>query len=146
MALYITGVAANGSCFVDQNGNPRLMVNEDGWNIMFEAGRYSGDYQADLEAYFAARSAQGYTSAEMCLFGCDDGSGTMIYADGRDWDGTWPFNTTNDPSSGMNETFWAKRDFLFATAASYGMSLVPTVTGPVGAAYQPTHNPSWDLD
>lgn len=141
MALYITGVNSDGTYFIDQNGNPRMFVGEDCWFMLINAGRWGGTYQTDIDGYMAARAAQGYTAVETCAYSNDDGSHTMVYGDSRDWDGTWPFNSTTDPSSGLNETFWVRRDYLFASGAAHGITPVLSMCSLVGTSA--LLNPCW---
>lgn len=121
----IVGASADGTHFVDQHGQPRLLVGEDNWAVLANGGAWnSGDYQSAWNTYFTQRAAQGYNAVEVvwCSFPQPDAS--FINNDGRDWDGTWPFATTMDPTTAPVSTFWARRDAFFATAARYGFTVV----------------------
>lgn len=125
----ISGISPDGLSFVDQYGTRKFFVNEDVWGLIANSGRWtSGNYQYELAQYCATRSAQGYNCFEVEIFSNNDPGDAFVYTDGRDWDGTWPFNSTQDPSSGFNPTFWARRDYMFAIAAQYGMAVQCNLT------------------
>lgn len=129
MALYITGISADGTYFVDQNNNPRLMCGEDIWALVVNGGRWGGTCQTDIDDYLSARGGQGYNTAEVLAYSDPDANMSFVHTDGRDWDGLWPFISTNDPSSGLNNAFWVKRDYLLTSAATYGFTVVMNITG-----------------
>ena len=76
------------------------------------------------------RSAQGYNLVETSLFSANFNNNAYVNATGQDWDGTWPFTTTSNPSSGLNSTFWARRDYMFSSAAAHGFTVCVSITGP----------------
>lgn len=129
--LFITGAAADGTHFVDQNGNPRLLVNDNIWAILPNSGRWSsGDWQGTLNTYLTDRAAQGYTAVK-ASFSSWPGVGTDWVSgreNGPDWDGTYPFTSTTDPSSGFNETFWARRDYFISAARTRGLVTILNIT------------------
>ena len=133
--LYISGLGTTASpmgCFVDQSGDPMLYVGEDNWSLMCYAGQWTGgNYEADIDAYFAVRAAQGYNAVEVSMFSCpqpDLWSGAPT--DGSDADGTYPFASKTDPSSGFNNAFWIKRDYLLTSALAHGFVVQFNVTTP----------------
>lgn len=140
MALYITGLGTSSSVmgyFADQNGSPRFWAGEDLWGLIASAGQNAltgvyaaGNWQAALDTYFSQRAAQGYNVVETSLFSSAFNNNGFTFTTGQDWDGTWPFTSTNDPSSGLNSTFWARRDYMFSSAASNGFTVVVSVSGP----------------
>jgi hypothetical protein len=130
---YITGASSDGTYFTDQYGKPFPFLGEDVWGVICNAGQWNGgDIHGDITNYLSTRSAQGYNAAEVAAFSTPALIG-FTHTDSRDWDGTWPFTSTNDPSSGLNSTFWAKRDFFINTALAYGITVVISVTGPMGS-------------
>ncbi len=125
MALYITGASSDGTYFTDQNGQPRLLVGEDIWDIIINAGEWNGgNYQADIDAYTASRAAQGYTAAEVEMFSTNAPNSTYVFDDGRDNEGSWPFNGSTDPTTTPNATFWARRDYFLSSCAAQGITVV----------------------
>ena len=129
---YIAGVHSSGKYFTDEHGQPILFACEDNWSLVVSAGRWtSGAWQADISAYLASRAAQGYNAVEVSAFSVPSLTGAA-FTDSRDYDGAWPFNSTNDPSSGLNGAFWGKRDFLVDQALTAGITPVISLTGPMG--------------
>ena len=126
---FVAGASANGNHFVDQFGDPILFVGEDLWCLAANAGAW-GNYQTALDTYFTQRSAQGYNLVETSLFSANFNNNAYVNATGQDWDGTWPFTTTSNPSSGLNSTFWARRDYMFSSAAAHGFTVCVSITGP----------------
>jgi Protein of unknown function (DUF4038) len=122
----ITTLAGSGAAgyFADQNGKPRLGLADNPWGLIPNAGRWSGGWQSTLDAYFSARGAQGFTAVYLDPYGNTVNGGA--FADGRTWDGVYPFNSgsTNDPSSGLNDAFFARVDYAIASAATYGIAVL----------------------
>ena len=128
---YITAISADNTYFLDNQGNPRLFVGEDCWYILPNAGRWNaGAWQSTFDTYLSQRAAQGYTAVEVSVFGDNNPNASLTYTDGRDWDGTYPFSSTNNPSTAMNSTFWARRDYFFTQAAANGITVVCNLTTP----------------
>ena len=125
MVAYITGLGGTGAgYFADQDGQPRLLLGDEAWGLLANAGAWnSGDWQGTISAYLAARAGQGFTTmiTSALSFG---GDGACVHTDGNDWDNLAPWVSAGDPSSGLNETFWARRDYLITTAASYGITVI----------------------
>lgn len=145
VALYITGVSADGTYFVDQNSNPRMLISEDIWALPPQAGvSNGGNWQGAFDTYFAQRAAQGYTGAEVCLISSGDLNVNCTYFTGQDWDGEWPFAGSNDPTTTPNETFWTRRDYMFDSAQAHGITMIPNFPG-VGdtSACRPWSNAQW---
>jgi Protein of unknown function (DUF4038) len=129
---YITGASADGTYLVDQNGQPKLLVNESVWGMPPNAvasWSFSGNYQTTFDTYFSDRAAQGNTTAEVSLLSCGDPNEAFIYTTGQDADGAWPFNGNNDPTTTPNSTFWARRDYMFTSAQSNGITVVCNFPG-----------------
>ena len=112
----------------------QLFVGDNAWGLLLNAGRWNGgNWKATIDSYLSARQAQGFTGVEISAMSWLEPTGRpnpWVYADGRDWDGVYPFNSTMNPSSGLNSTFWARRDYLVAQAASRGIDVVMNVTTP----------------
>jgi hypothetical protein len=122
---FITGASSDGTYFTDQYGQPRLFVGEDIWDIIINAGRWNGgNYQADIDAYTASRAAQGYNAAEVEVFSTNAPGSSYVFTDGRDCDGSWPFNGSTDPATTPNATFWARRDYFLSSCAAQGITVV----------------------
>jgi hypothetical protein len=125
--LFITGVAADGTHFVDQFGQPRMIVNEDNWALLANGGAW-GSYLTVWADYFTARRAQGYNAVEVTWCSFAQPNASFVFNDGRDWDGTYPFATQMDPTTAATATFWQRRDEFFAMAAAYGFTVVCNLT------------------
>jgi hypothetical protein len=121
---YITGLGGTGAgYFADQNGQPRLLLGDEAWGLLANAGAWSGgDWQGTISSYLSARAGQGFTS--MITSAVSFAGAACVNTDGSDWDGTGPWVTASNPSSGLNETFWARRDYLINTAASYDITVI----------------------
>ena len=133
---YIAGLGGSGynSYFTDQFGQPKLMLLEQAWALPWNAGRWSGSGggatpAADYASYFAARSAQGYTSWFGIAWGNSHVDSTAL-SGGRTWDGVYPLNINGTPGAivtgsetvTLNNSFWSRIDTFFATAAQYGVN------------------------
>lgn len=119
----IVGVASAGTHFVDQNGNPRLFINDNVWCLLPNGGAWSS-YQSTFDTYFQQRAAQGYTAVEVVWCSMPAVSPGLVFTDGRDDDGNYPFSTSTNPSTSPNATFWARRDYFFQSAARNGITVV----------------------
>jgi len=129
---FVAGLAGTGynSYFVDQAGNPRLMVIEQCWSMPFNAGRWnSGNWQSDFTAYFSNRAAQGYTAWYGLAWGSVHNDPTAL-SGGRSWDGVYPLKINGTPGAiatgaetvTLNTPFWDRIDAMFATARQYGIA------------------------
>jgi hypothetical protein len=122
---YITSLAGSGAAgyFADGNGNPRLGLADNPWGLIPNAGRWSGTWQSTLDDYFSARGAQGFTAIYLDPYGNTENGGA--FNDGRTWDGVYPFNSgsSNDPSSGLNDTFFQRVDYALTSAAANDITL-----------------------
>lgn len=128
---YIVGKSVDGTHFVDQNGDPRLFVGADDWNLLAGGGAWnSGNYQSTFDTYFAQRAAQGYTAVEVSWCSYLNTLSALPHTDGSDWDAVFPFSTSMNPSTTPNSTFWARRDYFFTSAAANGITVVMNVTTP----------------
>jgi Protein of unknown function (DUF4038) len=140
---YIAGISANGRYWIDDSGNPRLFACENVWNLPGAAGQWnSGDYQSTYDSYLNQRAGQGYTATHVSFCSVDDPGNTFNYVDGRDWDGVYPFASTLNPSTGFNEPFWVRRDYMINSARAQGMTIVMNITTP-GAGKAGTVNENW---
>ena len=130
---YITGLGGTvgGGYFADQDGQPRLVIGDDCWSILPNGGAWnSGAWQSTFDTYLTQRAAQGYTLVEVSLFSYPQSGTSFTYSDGADWDHAYPFTTTTNPLTAVNETFWARRDYFLASAAAKGITAVINVTTP----------------
>jgi len=132
----ITAVSSDGTYLTDQYGNPRLFAGEDIWSIVANAGRWnSGNYQSTFDTYFSQRAAQGYTAAEVSLVASQDPNDNWPATTYADWDGALPFSGATggfagvDPLTTPNSTFWARRDYMFSSAARNGITVVANFPG-----------------
>lgn len=121
---YITGLSGNSAgYFTDNLGSPRMYFADIPWGLPANAGRWnSGNYQADYDAYFAARAAQGYTAAVMHPWGhahtgCNNSTGNT-------WDGVSPWTTI----PALNNTFWTRLDYAFSSALANGITIFLDLT------------------
>jgi hypothetical protein len=128
----VTGLGGSGynSWFTDQFGSPRLMVIEQAWSLPYNAGRWnSGNWRSDMDAYFTTRARQGYTAWYGVAWGQQHQEPTSLTG-GRTWDGVYPLNINGTPGAiatgaetvTLNNTFWQRIDYLFATARAQGIA------------------------
>ena len=120
---YITQIIGTGAAgyFADQYNNPRLLLSDTVWNMIPNAGNAGyGTWQEEIDFYCDSRGAQGFTAMETCVF-ADSSNGTS-YSQGATWDGVNPWVSGGDPTTGFNETFWARVDYLIAACARNGMA------------------------
>lgn len=129
---YITGVSASGSSqaghFTDNTGQPRLWVSTETWGLIVNAGAWTSggspaDWQTEMSNFLSARAAQGFTMVMTDPIWTESSNTTS--SNGNTWDGVTPFTGgSTDPSTAtLNSAFWARVDYLLATAASYGISI-----------------------
>jgi len=110
-----------GQYFADQSGKPILYMQDVPWGLIGNAGRYNGgNWQADIDAYMSARGSQGFTTIRVHIFGTTKTGG--INDNGDTWDGVHPFVTGTDPTSGFNNTYWARVDYMVNSASAQGMT------------------------
>jgi Protein of unknown function (DUF4038)/Putative collagen-binding domain of a collagenase len=127
---YITGLGGvpGPGYFTDAAGTPVLMLADEVWALIANAGRWNGgDWQADMAGYLNLRAGQGFNAIYTEPFGsvhigAPDDSGST-------WDGVPPFITGTDPSSGLNGPFWSRVDYLLAEAAAHDMTVFLNVSG-----------------
>jgi hypothetical protein len=132
---YIAGLGGGtgtAGYFTDQYGNPRILWLEMAWGLPGNAGRWnSGNWQSDMDAYFAARASQGYTGwwgVPWINTIIDPGA---VHADGRTWDGIYPLTVNGTPGSiatgsetlGLNGSFWARTDYMVSSALRNGITV-----------------------
>lgn len=114
--------------FHDQYGNPRVVLGDAPWAITGNAGRWNGgDWKADYATYLANRAGQGFTVIYTKLLSSTQDGG--VYDNGSTWDGVNPFNTTDDPSSGMNEAYWERIDYMIDSAQNEGITMFLNIVG-----------------
>ena len=116
--------------FADQFGNPRILRLEQAWALPWNAGRWnSGNWQADMDGYMSARGTQGMTA----WFGTawsDNHVDSTALSGGRTWDGIYPIVvngtpgkiTTGSETITLNNPFWTRVDYLFASAKNNGIA------------------------
>jgi len=129
---YITGLGGipGAGWFTDQTGKPRLHVSSETWGLFCNAGKWSsGNWQSDFDTFFAYRAAQGLTVCKTTITAADDGA--PYPTTGATWDNVPPFVTGNNPSSGLNPTFWTRVDYLMTSARNNGI----TIGWVIGDAY-----------
>ena len=126
-SLYITGLGGSGAgYFRDQNGTPRMWVGDEVWALLTNAGRWnSGNYQSTFDTYFAARAAQGFTVCYSDMFNSTFIGGAT---NGQMWNGQTPF-TSNNPSSGLNNSYWQVIDYALNSALNHGITLALSFGG-----------------
>jgi len=119
----ITGTGGTGAgYFRDQNGNPRFLLGDEAWGLLANAGAWSGgNWQSTIGSYLAARAAQGFTS--MVVSALSFAGAACVNTNGNDWDNVTPWVSGGDPSTGLNNAFWARRDYLLITAAGLGITV-----------------------
>jgi len=129
-ASYIAQFSGDGTYFLDQNGQPIFVVNDAIWCLLINAGRWSsGNWQSEISTYMASRAAQGYNLAEITAFSYPaTGVWDFVYTDGRLWDGTWPFTTQMNPTTGMNNTYWQRLDYIIDQGAANGITVTFNAT------------------
>jgi hypothetical protein len=129
--LVITGLAGGGTgYFADQNGSPRFLLGDNPWGLIPNAGRWAGTYQTDIDTYCNARGGQGFTAIYLDPLGNSENGGA--FADGRTWDGVFPFTVNGTAATtagvagsaaiGLNSTFWARVDYFLTACARNGMT------------------------
>ena len=121
---YIAGLAGGtAGYFVDQSGAPRLYFATVPWGMPANAGRWnSGNWQLDFDTYFADIAGQGMTAAEMHPWGhSHTGCNNTL---GNTWDSVSPWTTI--PT--LNNTFWARIDYLLAAALRNGITVFLNLT------------------
>lgn len=126
MTSYITGLSGNGQYFVDNNGQPKLMVIDNPWALIANGGEWTaggapGNYETEMGGYLSSRASQGFTGLYLSALGCLDIGGS--YQNGNTWDNVPPFTGGGNPSAGLNSTYWTRVDYLITTAESYGLTV-----------------------
>ena len=125
----ITGLAGGGTgYFTDQYGNPKLLLADNPWALIPNAGRWGGTYQTDIDGYCNARGTQGFTAIYLDPLGNTENNG--VFADGRTYDGVYPFTANGTPGDvttsgqvlGLNNPFWLRVDYFIAGCARNGMT------------------------
>ena len=128
---FIAGVSASASTqagyFTDQHSNPRLWVCDQMYGLVGNAGRWNGSgggtYQQDYDSYCSERAAQGVTAVLVELVSSLPDGG--VYDNGNTWDNVPPFNTGQDPASGLNPAYWTRFDYLLNSALKNGLTVFP---------------------
>ncbi len=132
---YITGLKSTSgtSYFVDNNGNPKLLLAENPWALLPQAGIWAA-WQTEYDNYLSTRASQGFNGVYVSPYGCALNSCT--FSDGRNHAGAYPFSSgaSNDPSSGLNNAFWAQIDYFFSSALTNGITVLMNIgyTGGTG--------------
>jgi uncharacterized protein DUF4038 len=123
--LYISQIIGTGrlAYFADQSGSPKLGLADNPWGIIPNAGRWGGTYQTDIDGYFNARGAQGFTVIYLDPLGNTENGGA--FGNGNTWDGVAPF-VGGDPGV-LNNTFWTRVDYALAAASRNGITIALNV-------------------
>jgi len=115
--------------FTDQYGNPKLWVCAQPWGLVTNAGRYAGTtggtWQQDIDRFIATRAAQGCTAILVYPIQNTDNGG--VFDNGNTWDNVPPFNTGQDPASGLNNTYWTRIDYMLTSAQNAGLAQVVNI-------------------
>lgn len=115
---FVTGIS--GLHFVDQDGQPILVKGDTVWAFPVNAGRRNGgDWQADIDAYMAARGSQGYNAVYMALLGSVQNNGPSDT--GANENGDLPF-VGGDPAT-FNEAYWQRVDYILSSAEAQGITV-----------------------
>ena len=138
---YIAGLAGGGTgWFTDNLGFPRLLLADNPWSLIPNAGRWSGSgggatYQADIDNYCNARGTQGFTAIYLDPLGNTENSGA--FADGRTFDGVYPFTVngtagstaslTGSETIALNGTFWTRVDYFLTACLRNGITAMLNV-------------------
>jgi hypothetical protein len=119
---YVHAVSGTGTgYFVDQNGNPKLILGDECWGLFTNAGRYyaGNSWQNEITEFLSTRHNQGFNVVYLAPFGHTQYNG--VNDDGRTWDGLTPWQSQTIGT--LNEPFWQRWDYLVTTAASYGITV-----------------------
>lgn len=119
----ITGITGTGTgqYFVDQQSQPIMLKGDTVWGLLMNAGVTAGTtWQQDLDNYVARRSGQGFNAVLLVLVGSAHYGG--INADGRTQDSVQPFTSVSPVT--LNNTYFARADYLLASAAAQGMTVI----------------------
>jgi Protein of unknown function (DUF4038) len=146
---FVSAIAGSGynAWFTDQYGVPKPLILEMAFALPWNAGRWnSGNWQSDYDTYFNARGAQGHTAWYGTAWSNLHVDGTLPTG-GRTWDSIYPLNVNGTPGAiatgsetiTLNNSFWTRIDYLFASAMrngitcflNLGMSYDFTVTGAI---------------
>ena len=119
---FLTSIQGSGTgqYFADQNSNPYLVRWDSVWGLITQAGSAGGSvtWETDMSSYCSARSAEGFNGFITTPTSSSQVTGTA--ANGDTWDGVAPFTSPGV----LNNTFWDRVDYLLATAAGYGMTVL----------------------
>lgn len=128
---FITGLGGTGAgYFADQLGRPRMVLGDAVWGLPGNVGRWSsGAWQSDYDTYFATRGSQGFTVAYCKPMGTVQ-SGN-IDNNGGTFDGLFPFQggAGANPSTGLTSSYWARIDYMLASAANQGITIFLNAIG-----------------
>lgn len=123
---FITGTAGagTGQYFTDGNGQPILFRGDTCWGLILQAGASGGaaTWQSDIDGYLTARASQGFNCTYVAAPGNTQYSNAGTNVNGNTWDGVAPF-TGGNPGT-LNETYWARVDYLLASAAARGITVM----------------------
>jgi hypothetical protein len=129
---YITGLAGvpGAGYFVDERGNPRMVLGDAVWGLPGNAGRWSsGNWQGDFDTYVSTRAGQGFSVIYTKPMGTTQNGG--INDDGRVFDGLFPFQggTLANPSTGLTAAYWARIDYFLNSALAQGLTVFLNAIG-----------------
>ena len=127
----ITGLAGGATgYFTDQNGSPRLAWGDAAWALTGNVGRWSsGAWQSDYDTYLATRAGQGCTAIYTKPMGTTQCG--CLNDNGSQYDGLLPFQggSLANPSTGLTSAYWARIDYLLASAAAQGITIFLNAIG-----------------
>jgi hypothetical protein len=120
---FVTAIAGTGtgSYFVDQYGAPILIRGYVIWALLYNAGRWGGTWQSDMESAVAALKTQRVNVLYMKPLGDSANGGAAGTDNGSTWDGVAPFVGGNPAT--FNNTFWQRADYLFDLCAAAGITV-----------------------
>jgi hypothetical protein len=119
---FITATAGSGTAshFVDQYANPIMLRAFAIWSLFPHAGRWSGTWQSTLDGAIASLAGMGANALMVKTFGHTTFGSTDDT--GNTHDGVAPF-VVGDIAV-LNNTFWARVDYLLASAAAAGITVL----------------------
>jgi hypothetical protein len=125
--MPIAGIAGTGTAqyFTDGSGNPVLFRGDTAWGLLLQAGAAGGavTWQTDIDNYTSIRAAQGFNAVQLAAPGNQHFSNGATNVNGATWDGVLPFTSPGV----LNDTYWQRLDYLLASAAAQGITVIPNV-------------------
>jgi len=116
---FLVGVSANGRNLLDQQGSEYLVRGDTAWALPFNAGRWGGTWQSDIDAWAETRAKQGYNYIHVNALGSKISGG--VSDDGATFDGVLPF--VNGQPGTLNPAYWERIDYLLDVFATHGITV-----------------------